>query len=118
MGALVRLKKRREFVKIAEQGQKYVTSGLILQALFRSEDTRFQDAIRVGFTTSRKVGNAVKRNRVRRRLREVARFVLPQMGQPGTDYVIIGRTKTADRPFTCLIEDLKDALKNTKGTDS
>lgn len=116
MGSLVRLKKRREFIKIAEQGQKYVTSGLILQALFRSEDAQFQNVIRVGFTTSRKIGNAVKRNRVRRRLREVARLVLPQYGVPGMDYVLIGRARTVDLPFTQLIENLKEALNKVKET--
>lgn len=70
------------------------------------------DAIRVGFTCSKKVGNAVARNRAKRRLREVARKLLPKIGQPGWDYVLIGRaTATAQRPFEDLQGDLIYALK-------
>ena len=68
-------------------------------------------AIRVGFTVSRKVGNAVARNRARRRLRETARLVLPQFGAPGRDYVLIGRTATLNRPFADLLDDLLAALR-------
>ena len=71
--------------------------------------------IRVGFTVSRKVGNAVRRNRARRRLRAVAMAVLPERGCPGTDYVLIGRSGTLDRPYPALIEDLRQALEGVKG---
>lgn len=67
---------------------------------------------RVGFTCSKKVGNAVARNRAKRRLREVARLVLPEHGRPGWDYVLIGRAGvTAQRPFDALKDDLVRALK-------
>lgn len=68
-------------------------------------------AIRVGFTASRKVGNAVQRNRVRRRLRAAAEEILPVHAKPGRDYVIIGRVATLRRPFDALLGDLKNALK-------
>ncbi len=68
-------------------------------------------SIRVGFTASRKVGNAVARNRVRRRLREVARLVLPEVAAEGRDYVLIGRPATISRPFPALLEDLRTALR-------
>ena len=68
-------------------------------------------AVRVGITVSSKVGNAVARNRVRRRLREAARLVLPVNAAAGRDYVLIGRTATLRRPFTALLSDLEAALR-------
>jgi ribonuclease P protein component len=66
---------------------------------------------RIGFTCSRKVGNAVARNRARRRLRAAARAVLPALARPGWDYVLIGRpVETATRPFALLLDDLRAAL--------
>lgn len=68
--------------------------------------------IRVGFTCSKKVGNAVARNRAKRRLRAVAREVLNDAGQPGWDYVLIGRAgQTATRPYAALRDDLLQALQ-------
>ncbi len=68
------------------------------------------DEVRVGFTVSRKVGNATQRNRARRRLRAVAAQVLPELGRPGYDYVLIGRAQTLERPYAELVEDLRTAL--------
>ncbi len=85
------------------------TKGLMLQARPRDDDT---ETIRVGFTCSKKVGNAVARNRAKRRLREVARAVLPDKGHKGWDYVLIGRNgTTANRDFQDLLGDLRYALK-------
>jgi ribonuclease P protein component len=67
--------------------------------------------VRVGFTCSKKVGNAVARNRAKRRLREIARLVLPEVGLEGWDYVLIGRaTLTAVHPFDRMQDDLRHAL--------
>jgi ribonuclease P protein component len=66
--------------------------------------------MRLGLTVSKKVGNAVVRNRMKRRFRELARAVLPASGIAGADYVLIGRNGGIERPFDQLAADLKRAL--------
>jgi ribonuclease P protein component len=66
--------------------------------------------VRVGFTATRKVGGAVARNRAKRRLREAARALLPELGQPGFDYVLIARGGTVAREWARLLDDVKSAL--------
>jgi ribonuclease P protein component len=107
-GRLATLKVRADFLRVAASGRKAVTAGLILQTAPRppSLDGR---TVRVGFTASRKVGNAVVRNRAKRRLRAAAQR-LSDAGKPGTDYVLIARAATADRAFAALVEDLEMAL--------
>jgi len=73
-----------------------------------------QAAIRVGFTVSRKVGNAVQRNRVRRRLREIARRVIPAQARPDLDYVLVGRQGALGRDFAALQQELVEALKRLR----
>jgi ribonuclease P protein component len=70
--------------------------------------------IRVGFTVSRKVGNAVARNRVRRRLREVARLVIPAHARADLDYVLVGRQAALGRDFALLHQELLQALKRLR----
>nr|WP_237072846.1 ribonuclease P protein component [Pseudaestuariivita rosea] len=102
------LKKRSDFL-LAARARRQGTKGLMLQARARGDD---DPTVRVGFTCSKKVGNAVARNRAKRRLREVARLILPQHGRAGWDYVLIGRAAaTAERPFENLQGDLIYALK-------
>ncbi len=112
---LARLKRRSEFLRAAKRGRKWATPGLVLQAYTREESDRDgaeTSAPRVGFTASRKVGNAVLRNRARRRLRAVADRVLPQAAKPGTDYVLIARAETVSRPYMELVGDLEAALRH------
>lgn len=105
---LDRLKKRREFLRVAG-GRKRVMPGLILQA--RPSEGGGAAGVRVGFTVSRKVGNAVVRNRARRRLRAAAEAVLAERGRPGCDYVLVGRAATPARPYAALVGDLEAALQ-------
>ena len=70
--------------------------------------------VRVGFTVSRKVGNAVVRNRVRRRLREIARAIIPAQARPDLDYVLVGRQGAITRDFAAMQGELVDALKRLK----
>ena len=127
MPIIGRLKTRPNFLKVAAEGAKWVTPGLILQARRRPPPAAAgtgkaaarkpieEDEVRVGFTVSRKVGNATRRNRARRRLRAVATEVLPELGRPGCDYVLIGRARTLDRPYAELVEDLRQALGRVGG---
>ena len=101
-----RLAKRADFLRLA-RGQRFTTEGLVLQM---QPNPAGGEGLRAGFTATKKLGNAVVRNRTKRRLREVARLVLPLFANPGCDYVLIGREATATRPFASLIEDLKRAL--------
>jgi len=106
------MKNRKDFLRAA-RGPRVETPGFILQV--RKRPAGEPEDIRVGFTCSKKVGNAVARNRAKRRLREIARLVLPAHGQAGYDYVLIGRAQaTATHPFTDLLEDLRGALRKTR----
>lgn len=110
------LTRRADFLAAA-RAVRHTRPGLLFQARRRSEgEAEFvaSGLIRVGFTCSKKVGNAVARNRAKRRLREIARQVLPWHGRPGWDYVLIGRPQaTAARDFEELREDLVSALGST-----
>ena len=103
---LEHLRKRQEFLRAA-RGIRRVTPGLTLEVCANPDGA----AVRVGFTASRKVGNAVVRNRAKRRLRAAAAQVLALCGLPGTDYVLVARQDTARRPFESLKTDLAQALR-------
>jgi ribonuclease P protein component len=101
------LKNRPDFLRAAS-ARRQGTGGFMLQARARGDDSAL---VRVGYTASKKIGNAVVRNRAKRRLREVVRAVLPGAGQPGWDYVLVARPgATVSRDYALLLDDLRGAL--------
>ncbi len=104
---LARLKQRAEFLAVAGARRKAPVAGLVLQALPVDDAGR----TRVGFTVTKKVGNAVVRNRAKRRLRAAADALMPNHAAPGHDYVLIGRDATGARPWPLLKADLEMALR-------
>ncbi|MEM9242414.1 MAG: ribonuclease P protein component [Pseudomonadota bacterium] len=102
------LKKRADFVAL-NRARRQVMPTLLVQGRHRGDGS---DDVRVGFTCSKKVGNAVARNRAKRRLREVARRVLPDHARPGWDYALIGRAGvTGVAPFEDLLRHFETALR-------
>jgi len=101
-----RLTSRPQFLAAAK-GVSEARGAVVVQRLDRGDG---DPAVRLGFTATRKVGNAVIRNRAKRRLREAARALAPQWARPGSDYVFIARMGTADRPWDRLLDDVKSAL--------
>ena len=105
------LKNRADFLRVASAGRRSAMPSLVVQAARRTGWPGGAAAIRVGFTASRKAGNAVVRNRAKRRMRAAAANVLRSRGHLGTDYVLIARANTATRPFSELLTDLEAALR-------
>ena len=102
---VVRLKSRPQFL-FGRRGTTERRRSLVLQARRRKAST----VIGAGFTATKKIGNAVIRNRAKRRLREAARQLLPLHGEVGTDYVFIARMETATIGWQRLLDDMESAL--------
>lgn len=105
------IRKRRDFLAAA-RARRWVARGMLVQGRKRRDGEPHDPAlVRVGYTCSKKVGGAVVRNRAKRRLRAAAAEVLPRMGRPGWDYVLIGKAgQTVDRTFADLVSDLQTAI--------
>jgi ribonuclease P protein component len=108
------LKKRSDFLRVASTRKKWITPAMVIQIsdLINDDDSK----IEVGFTASKKVGNAVARSRAKRRMREVAKKVLTGCGSEKHAYVLIARQEILVCSFDQLIRDLKWALKRLHGT--
>jgi ribonuclease P protein component len=104
-----RLKRRTDF-RSAAKGLRAPGSAFVLQARQRVDESG-ASGIRVGFTVSRQVGNAVERNRVRRRLREIVRLAAAGSLRDGHDYVLIGRRAALEAPFGDMMRELDAALR-------
>ena len=107
----VRLRKRAEFLRVAATGKKAAVGGVVLQMLVRADD----GPVRLGFTVTKKIGNAVIRNRTRRRLKEAARLLLKDRPVHGADLVLIGRNSTLGRDFKGLMADIGRAMDRAVG---
>ena len=101
-----RLTRRAEFLRLASKGKKIAKYGFVLQAA-QDGDLPFP---RVGYTATKKIGNAVTRNRAKRRLREAARLSLAGQSLPGVELVLIARRETAEIEFSRLQQTLTRAL--------
>jgi ribonuclease P protein component len=99
------LKRRADFLSAAK-GTRVQAAPFLLQAL----DRRDNRSPRVGFTVTKKTGNAVERNRIRRRLRVAARSVISRAGRDGFDYVLVARRPALTSPFEAMLAELERAL--------
>ena len=103
------LKNRPDFLRAA-QARRQGTASFLLQARARGDASA---AVRVGFTASKKIGNAVARNRAKRRMRALMREVLPALAKPGWDYVLVARPDaTTMRDYAEMRRDLETALRS------
>lgn len=104
-----RLKRRGEFLAAARAASRAAPC-VVVQMRKRGDE----DPARVGFTVTKKLGNAVVRNRIRRRIKEAVRLALPDRVRPGRDYVFIGRPEAKTRPFGRLQQDIVDAVERVE----
>ena len=100
-----RLRKRADFLACA-QGPHCARGAVLVQARPRDENA----VVRAGFTATKRIGGSVQRNRAKRRMREAARLLLPDLARPGVDYVFIARGGLIARPWPRLLDDVKSAL--------
>ena len=108
VSSIERLKNRSDFLRTAK-GKTVHKKAFVLQGRSRSDSST---NIRIGFTCTKKVGNAVLRNLAKRRLREVAQNIFPNNGVDGWDYVLVGKKDvTAKLSFEMMIKDLTQALQ-------
>lgn len=109
---MLTLQKRQQFVSVARGGIKVAAKGVVVGTL-KQRQAPDNALPRVGFTATKKLGNAVVRNRIKRRLRAAFSEIASQCALPGHDYVVIGRKNTLNREYAALLKDLKYAVMTT-----
>lgn len=107
---LVTIKNRRDFVAANAHAKKYVTDSFILQMNKREDAHPIGPAPRIGYTVTKKMGNAVIRNRIKRRLREAARQAAGSHMQPQHDYILISRASALTCDFSQLLSHMEIAF--------
>ena len=105
MAGMVSIPSRSGFLRARDAGEKAISNSLLVQAVVTNRTDW-----RVGLTASKKIGNAVARNRARRRMRALARIILAKHACNGMDYVLIARRDTGDRPWALLETELTKSL--------
>ena len=105
-----RLRKRADFLAAARHLRK-VAGSVTLEMAPTPEPVRAPQTLRLGFTASKKIGNAVARNRAKRRLRAAAYALLPLSGRAGHDYVLVARAGILVRDFAALKDDIAEAAR-------
>lgn len=108
------LKKRSEFLLAAKSGFKFVKPSIVIQSRIRANEEPSASEIRVGFTATKKLGNAVIRNRAKRRMRAASDKITQEFGLKGCDYVMIGRELVYKGDFTSLLRDMRHAMRILK----
>ncbi|MEQ1704571.1 MAG: ribonuclease P protein component [Rickettsiales bacterium] len=109
--ACITIKKRRDFLLAAAEGKKFVTNSIILQMVKRADNHPVSsESVRIGYTVTKKMGGAVIRNKIKRRLREAAKLVTVKYGRTGHDYVVISRHKALTCNFSDLQRDMEFAF--------
>ena len=102
---ITRIQKRADFLACAKASH-CARGAVLVQARARDDSP----IVRAGFTATKRIGGAVERNRAKRRMREAARLILPDLAHPGFDYVFIARGGVTTRPWPRLLDDVKSAL--------
>lgn len=103
------IKKRQDFIRISKSQNKFITPNLIL-IVDKTNIAATDNSLRVGFTVSKKIGNAIKRNKVKRRLRAAAREIMPKIAKTSYDYIIIARSQTFYSKFQDILTDLTKSV--------